>query len=255
MMDLVLIALVALMASLLTFFSGFGLGTILTPFFLLFLPVESAILATAIVHLLNNLFKSVLIGNHLKWRYVLVFGGAAIIGALGGAKLLHYLAGFDLDLKLPLIGLVTGIKFFIGLLIVFFAVLELLPKLSFKGASVAFLISGGILSGFFGGLSGHQGALRSAFLVKSGLSKESFIATGIAIALCVDLARIPVYTQSLGSDFIFENARMIATAVLAAFLGAMLGKRFMKKITLKLIQWLVGVFMIIMGSLTMLNIL
>lgn len=254
-MDLVLIALVALMASILTFFSGFGLGTILTPFFLLFLPVESAILSTAIVHLLNNLFKTVLIGNHLRWKYVLFFGGAAILGAVGGAKLLHYLAGFDLDLKLPMLGAVPGIKFFIGLLIVLFAVLELLPKLSFKGGSPLFLMSGGVLSGFFGGLSGHQGALRSAFLVKSGLTKEAFIATGIAIALCVDLARIPVYAGSLGIDFLFDNARMISTAVIAAFAGAFIGKRFMKKITMKLIQWLVGIFMIIMGSLTMLNVL
>jgi len=250
-MELVLIAIVALMASMLTFFSGFGLGTILTPFFLLLLDVESAILATAIVHLLNNLFKVLLVGSHLKLRYVLFFGGAAILGAIGGAKLLHYLAAFDLQLNLPMAGSVSGIKFFVGLLIVLFAILELLPKVSFEGSSATFLMSGGILSGFFGGLSGHQGALRSAFLVKSGLKKESFIATGIVIALCVDLARIPVYAGSLGTDFLFQNSSLILTAIISAFAGAMLGKQFMKKITMKLIQWIVGIFMIVMGSLTM----
>ena len=33
-------------------------------------------------------------------------------------------------------------------------------------------------SGFFGGLSGMQGALRSAFLARAGLSKEAFVASG-----------------------------------------------------------------------------
>ena len=50
-------SLVALLASGLTFFSGFGLGTLLTPVFALFFPIEIAITITSIVHFLNNLFK------------------------------------------------------------------------------------------------------------------------------------------------------------------------------------------------------
>ena len=38
------------------------------------------------------------------------------------------------------------------------------------------------MSGFLGGLSGHQVALRSAFLIKCGLTKESFLGSGIVIA-------------------------------------------------------------------------
>ncbi|MHB8259583.1 MAG: hypothetical protein ACYDCN_05425 [Bacteroidia bacterium] len=69
-MELVIISTVALVASLLTFFSGFGLGTILTPVFVLFFPVEVAIALTGIVHLLNNFFKIALVGSKLigKWR-------------------------------------------------------------------------------------------------------------------------------------------------------------------------------------------
>ena len=48
--DFVLIPLAALVASGLTLFSGFGLGTLLTPIFALFMPVELAVAATAIVH-------------------------------------------------------------------------------------------------------------------------------------------------------------------------------------------------------------
>jgi uncharacterized membrane protein YfcA len=80
-MEIALITFVALAASLLTFFSGFGLGTILTPFMAIFFPVETAIALTGIVHLLNNLFKFVLVRRHVDWPVVLRFGVTAIIGA------------------------------------------------------------------------------------------------------------------------------------------------------------------------------
>ena len=62
-MEIVIISIVALFASLLTFFSGFGLGTILMPVFAIFFPVEIAIALTGIVHLLNNPLTEVLISR------------------------------------------------------------------------------------------------------------------------------------------------------------------------------------------------
>ena len=52
-MELVIIPIVAFLVSVLTFFSGFGLGTILTPAFMLFFPIDLAIGLTGIVHFLN----------------------------------------------------------------------------------------------------------------------------------------------------------------------------------------------------------
>ena len=46
------------------------------------------------------------------------------------------------------------------------------------------------MSGFFGGLTGNQGALRSAFLIKMNLEKSVFIATTVVISFFVDLTRI-----------------------------------------------------------------
>ena len=56
-MSYLVICAVALLASTLTFYSGFGLGTLLLPAFALFVPVEQAVALTAVVHLLNSLFK------------------------------------------------------------------------------------------------------------------------------------------------------------------------------------------------------
>ena len=61
-MDYFVICAVAVLASGVTLFSGFGLGTVLMPAFALFFPVPVAIAATAVVHLANNLFKFVLVG-------------------------------------------------------------------------------------------------------------------------------------------------------------------------------------------------
>ncbi|HNO61706.1 MAG TPA: hypothetical protein PKH44_13805 [Plasticicumulans sp.] len=68
------IAAAAFLASLLTLFSGFGLGTILTPVFGLFFPLHVAVALTGVVHLANNLFKLALLGRQAARHLVLRFG-------------------------------------------------------------------------------------------------------------------------------------------------------------------------------------
>ncbi|MFI5141426.1 MAG: TSUP family transporter, partial [Bacteroidia bacterium] len=87
-MQILIISLVALIASLLTFFSGFGLGTILTPVLVIFFPVDVAIALTGIAHLLNNFFKIILVGKQINWQVGIKFGAMAVIGAFIGAELL-----------------------------------------------------------------------------------------------------------------------------------------------------------------------
>ena len=78
---------------------------------------------------------------------------------------------------------------------------------------------GGILSGFFGGLTGNQGALRSAFLIKMDLDKTVFIATTVVISFFVDLTRIGVYISNI-KDFEISNYVVLG---LAATLSAIIG--------------------------------
>jgi hypothetical protein len=80
--------LAAFLASGLTLFSGFGLGTLLMPVVALFLPVETAIAVTALVHLLNNLAKLGLVGRFAKKTFVLRFGVPALFASMGGAVVL-----------------------------------------------------------------------------------------------------------------------------------------------------------------------
>jgi uncharacterized membrane protein YfcA len=109
------------------------------------------------------------------------------------------------------------------------------------------LIIGGLLSGFFGGLSGNQGALRSAFLIKSNLSKEAFVATGIVIACIVDFSRLGVYVTRFSKSGLQENLAPVLVATLSAFIGAYIGNVLLKKVTLKVVQNIVTVMLFILS--------
>ena len=87
-MEIIVISVVAFLVAILTFFSGFGLGTILTPVFMLFFPVELAIALTGIVHFFNNVFKIILVGKNADKSVLKRFGIPAVIFAFIGAWIL-----------------------------------------------------------------------------------------------------------------------------------------------------------------------
>ena len=198
-MEIILISFVALFASLLTFFSGFGLGTILTPFLALFFPVEVSIALTGVVHLLNNFFKIILVGKHINWKIGLKFSITAVVGAYLGAKLLTY---FHEDIVLCTYSFfdtsfsITLLKLMVSVLILFFSLFEIIPFFRKIEFSENKSYVGGLIIGFFGGVSGNQGALRSAFLIRYKLPKEVFIATGVLIACFIDITRLSVYFKN-----------------------------------------------------------
>lgn len=240
----------AFFTSLLTFFSGFGLGTLLMPVFAIFFPIEVAIALTAIVHFLNNAFKFVLVGKFVKLNVIIKFGIPAVIFAFLGAKTLIWLSHLEPIFQYGWRGrqfLIMPEKLVISVLMIVFALLEILPKFKDLKFDSKYLPLGGILSGFFGGISGHQGALRSAFLVRSGLSKESYIATGIAIACIVDLSRLFVYFSYFQKTDIQNNFNLILFATLSAFMGSWIGSRFIHKITVYTIQILVSILLFVIA--------
>ena len=242
-MEFVIIAIVSASASLLTLFSGFGLGTILMPAFAVFFPLDIAISLTAVVHLFNNLFKLIIFGRQANHRIVMRFGLPAVVAALAGAWALFFLQHWPSLYHYSLGGRhfeITLIKIVIALIMIGFIIFETLPRfrnLSFDERSLSW---GGILSGFFGGLSGHQGALRSMFLTRCGLSKESFIATGVVIACLVDFARLFVYGLYFFHTELKNNGQIVFVATFAAWLGVYVGGKILKKVTFSFIQKLVS---------------
>ncbi len=248
MLPYLLICLVSLIGSGLTFFSGFGLGTLLLPVFALYFPVETAVALTAIVHLLNNVFKFLLVAKNINKAVVIKFGIPSVMAAFIGALILMQLSALP-DIYHYQINTrtfhVSTIKLILAILIVFFCLFDLIPSLSKLEFNPKYLALGGFLSGFFGGLSGNQGALRSAFLMRVGLSKESFIASGVVIACMIDLSRLSVYAKSMGTNIQNVNASLMLVACISAFAGAFIGNRLIKKVTIKAFKYLVSAALII----------
>ena len=246
-METALVCLVAFLVSGLTLFSGFGLGTLLMPVLALFLPVEEAIAITAIVHLLNNLLKVGLLGRYADKHVVVQFGLPARLSAFLGAWVLVFLVEQASLVSYHLFNRefhITPVKLITAILLAVFT----LSELGSKGGTISFdqkyLPIGGLMSGFFGGLSGHQGALRSAFLIKSELSKESFLGSGSVIACLVDLARIAVYGLSFSSLTTENHLFLLGAMTASAFVGTWLANQFAQKVTIQMIQEIVSILVL-----------
>ena len=249
-MDILVIALTAFLASGLTLFSGFGLGTLLMPVVALFFPVEVAIAVTALVHFANNIFKLGLLGSKADPGIVLRFGVPAIVTAAFGALLLGQLADLPPLHTYSFAGRmlqVTPIKLLVGLIIIAFVILETSPAFSAKAFDRKFLPLGGCISGFFGGLSGHQGALRSMFLIKAGIGKEQFIATGVVLAVMVDVTRLLIYGWEASASSVNVDKLLVGIATAAAFAGAFIGSRLIGKLTIRTIQLIVSALLVVVA--------
>jgi uncharacterized membrane protein YfcA len=249
-MEIIIISLVAFLTALLTFFSGFGLGTILTPIMMLFFPVEVAIALTGVVHFSNNIFKLFLVGKNVNKEVFLKFGIPAIIFAFIGAYLLINIPNVQPLYSYQLFGKqfeIFTLKLIVGLLIMFFAVVDLIPFFNNLKFSKNKLPFGGAMSGFFGGLTGAQGALRSAFLIRAGLSKEAFIGTTVVISSLVDFTRLSVYATRIINIDLKENLLLIICTTLSAITGAFIGNKLLKKVTIDFLKTTVAIMLLVIS--------
>ncbi len=233
--------LAAFLSAALTLMTGFGLGTILTPVFLIFYDVKIAILIVAVVHLSNNLLKISLFSGHISIDILKRFGVLTLIGAFIGAFFQGRMDSSAVKILLGIALIFLGLKEATG----FGDKIRLPQKIDFIG---------GFFSGLLGGFVGNQGAIRSAYLLNYNIPKETFVATAAIIASVVDVTRIPVYIFS-NKDALSDNLLLLLITTASAFAGTFTGKRFLKKISLKAFKMYVAAMIIIIGVLLSLRIL
>lgn len=224
---------ISIMASAIASVAGFGIGSILTPLLALSVGTKIAVAAVSIPHLVATSLRFWILRKFIDRHVLLTFGITSAIGGLIGA-LLH--ASFHSHF-LTLI--FSGLLLFAG----FMGATGLAQKMKLHG--VVAWIAGG-LSGGFGGLVGNQGGIRSAALMTFDLSKESLVATGTAIGVIVDLARMPVYfwgeSGALAGIWI-----SIAVLVVGAILGTAFGMRFLRGISEGVFRRLLGGLVFCLG--------
>ena len=228
-----LVLLLTFLVSTVTLLTGFGIGTVLTPAFAFAFDVKTAVLLVAVVHLANNILKLALFRKAVDRDIVKRFGLVSVLGAIGGSFLQSALQSEYVAVVLGLFLVVAGI-------------MEFLPAKSSYRIPRKFDVASGFFSGLMGGVIGNQGAIRSAYLLNYGLSKESFIATATAISIIIDLTRIPVYLYS-ESTRLSQHAGILGLVIVSAFIGTLWGRELLKKISLDRFRLFVAVFLVLSG--------
>lgn len=232
-MELILVFLGVIFAAALTVPAGFGLSTIMTPIVLLMMPPHEAVAVVGIVHGMHNAAKYISLREYVDIDAVKHYGIWLVIGAIIGAILNNSVP------QKPLL-------LIIGIFLIILPLLTISEKWTNYKIPEANDRIGGFGSGFMGGLSGHQGALRAMFLTRRLKDKMNYAATASVLALCVDVTRVPVY-------FFFRHENMVEyfeltiILVLAALIGVNIGKKWLKAMKNSLVHNLVMAGIIISG--------
>ena len=216
MEELLLVAIGSFLAAALTVPAGFGLSTILTPLVLLLMGPHEAVAVVAVVHGAHNAGKFAALRESVDFEAFRRYGVWLVLGAILGAALQNEVP------QKPLLALIG-------------AFLVSLPLLSMSEGWTGYRIPeandslGGFGSGFMGGLTGHQGALRAMFLTRRLPDKMTYAATASVLALCVDLSRVPVYLL-FRYDEISQHAALTLVLVISALIGVRVGKTWLERL-------------------------
>ena len=236
MEPILILGLVAcVFAAALTVPAGYGLATLTTPLFLLWFEPHQAIAGVAIVHGAHNAMKSRMLREHIDGSALRHFGWALLLGALIGAMLQSVIS------PEPLLLLV-------GIALIVLPVLKLSESWTSIRLPEAEDRIGGFGSGFLGGLTGHQGALRAMFLKQRLPDKSAYAATAAVLALVVDATRIPIYLWHDTSVLTTETWLLIGFVV-AALVGAQIGRIWLEKWKNEHIQKGIMVGLVLSGAL------
>ena len=230
--------LTVLVASMICVVSGFGFGTIMLAVLSVFMPIKSALLFVGILHLLGNLYKI--------WAFKGGWNRISLAFISGGV--LFSFVGAALSGQLPS----ALLKQCLGVLLVIYPLLILYRPHIHLSPTLPFAIAGGSLSGFFSGLIGMGGVIRSLFLSLYNLPKEVYVASSGMIALAVDVTRVAVYSYTTPIN-LMEQWPFFAVGVPALFVGVWLGGRLVMIIPQAHFRFVVALCIALFGLFHLLN--
>lgn len=228
-----LVAAVALLAGAVASVAGFGIGSLLTPVLSVSLGTRLAVALISIPHFVGTGLRLWRLRAHVDRGVLLGFGIASAAGGLAGAFFFSRAGSPTLALVFGLLLLLAGTSELTGLA----------RRVELRGAPA--WIAGGV-SGLFGGMVGNQGGIRSAALLGFHLPRHAFVATATAIALAVDLARMPVYFAVEGRAILAEWPLLVLT-VGGVVAGTLVGERALSRIPEPVFRRVVAALIIALG--------
>lgn len=232
-MFLAFLLLAGILAGAIAAVAGFGIGSVLTPALALETGTKVAVAAVAIPHFAGTALRFWILRRHIERRVLVGFGMASLLGGLAGALLHTRVSSGSLATVFGALLILAGISELTGWM----------ARVRW-GRSAAWVA--GALSGVFGGLVGNQGSIRSAALLGFDVRREAFVATATAIALLVDLARLPVYLAHQWRE-LAALWPVIAGATVAVVAGTVLGSRLLVRIPHGLFRRVVAVLLLLLG--------
>ena len=220
--------------------AGFGIGSFLIPLVSVRTGTKVAIAVVSVPHFLGTSVRFWLLKSKINRKILFRFGLLSAAGGLTGALLHSFFVNNLLQIIFAIMLILAGIV----------GVLQVSKRLRFgkKGAAIA-----GLASGFFGGLVGEQGGIRSVALLNFDVEKEAFIATATATGLIVDAVRMPVYFLTLFSQvsqFLFIIILSSAAVITGTLAGNVVLKRIPEESFKRIVSLLIlilGIFLLIVG--------
>ena len=187
----------------------------------------------AIIHWFGDVWKITLFRKGFNLRLIALFG---VIGLATSSLGAFVSLGANEQMLLRLLG-----AFLAGYAI--FLIFQ--SKFKIPAGNLTAL-SGGALSGFFAGMFGIGGAIRSMFLSSFDLPKAVYIATAGAIGILVDSTRIITYFTG-GATLPKELWYGLLLSIPVSFLGAQIAKKIVDKIPQNQFRVVIAVFLLVIG--------
>jgi uncharacterized membrane protein YfcA len=193
-------------------------------------------------HFLGTGVRFWLLKSKVNRKILIRFGLLSAVGGLTGALLHTVVVSNLLQIIFAVMLMIAGTL----------GVLRVSERLRFGKTSAAII---GLASGFFGGLVGEQGGIRSVALLNFDVEKEAFIATATATALIVDVVRMPVYFLTQSSQ-VSQFVVILILSSIAVIAGTLAGNVVLKripeesfKVIVSFLILLLGIFMFVIGLL------
>ena len=233
-MELIYLTVLTLIAATIGTMTGFGTSTIMVPVLSLFLPLPVVLLFAGVIHWFGDIWKMLFFKKGFNWKLILLFGIPGIIVSFWAARL---------PLTLPEELLQRSLGLF---LILYVGFIWFKPTWKMKPSNNNALL-GGALSGFFSGIFGVGGAVRSTFLSAYDLPKSVFLFTSGVIGLLIDSSRV---TQYFISGIRVEGSLLLAlvACIPISLVGAYLAKKLVDKIPQKQFRLFIAVALFLVGS-------
>jgi hypothetical protein len=232
-MEIILVTLLTLIAATVGTITGFGTSTLMIPVLAIFFPPVEAIFLVAIIHWFGDIWKVILFRKGFNRRLLVLFGITGLATSYLGAFIS---LGANEEIFLRVLGASLSAY---AIFLVFESKFKI-PAGNFTA------LSGGALSGFFAGMFGIGGAIRSAFLSAFNLPKAVYIATAGAIGLLVDSTRIITYFAG-GATLPQELWLGLFLFIPASFVGAQIAKRIVDRIPQQSFRIVVAIFLLLIG--------